>query len=297
MQNASVGAQEFSRPSRRGSLKRTLKASFFACVALVLLVAWNNRNEGYLTAESGVGYALGIAGVAAMLLLLSYSARKRVRLLHRLGSTGTWFRAHMLLGTLGPVLIVLHSNFQLGSTNSRVALFSMLLVAGSGFVGRYIYTKIHHGLDGQRATLSELRAMMQHSIDHFAVVFSFSPPLQRGLDSLSASVMRKPRSLPIEALRVLTIAVRTRWMHLVLVLRSMVLLRAEAKRAGWTREERRAHRAAARRVVAEYMNSVRRAAQFAFYERLFALWHLFHVPLFFMLLIAATVHVVAVHMY
>jgi hypothetical protein len=42
---------------------------------------------------------------------------------------------------------------------------------------------------------------------------------------------------------------------------------------------------------------VRRVAGFAFYERLFGLWHVLHVPLFVMLLVTAVAHVVAVHRY
>ena len=37
--------------------------------------------------------------------------------------------------------------------------------------------------------------------------------------------------------------------------------------------------------------------EFESYERLFSLWHVLHLPLFFMLLIAGIVHVVAVHVY
>jgi hypothetical protein len=33
------------------------------------------------------------------------------------------------------------------------------------------------------------------------------------------------------------------------------------------------------------------------YERLFALWHVLHVPLVYMLVAAAIAHIVAVHMY
>ena len=38
-------------------------------------------------------------------------------------------------------------------------------------------------------------------------------------------------------------------------------------------------------------------ATFHAYERLFSLWHVLHMPLFFMLIIAGIVHVVAVHVY
>jgi hypothetical protein len=40
--------------------------------------------------------------------------------------------------------------------NSNVALFSMILVAGSGVIGRYIYTHIHTGLSGARLDVGGL---------------------------------------------------------------------------------------------------------------------------------------------
>ena len=40
-----------------------------------------------------------------------------------------------------------------------------------------------------------------------------------------------------------------------------------------------------------------RVAQFSLYERLFALWHILHLPIFFLMVLSAIVHVVAVHMY
>jgi len=47
----------------------------------------------------------------------------------------------------------------------------------------------------------------------------------------------------------------------------------------------------------DYFDAVRRAAEFAFYDRMFRLWHLFHLPLFLILVVTAIIHIVAVHMY
>ena len=104
-------------------------------VATVALLAWGMRfpTEQYLTPRSGFGYALGIAGGSAMLLLLVYPLRKRLRFLGFLGTTKRWFQAHMALGILGPLLILFHSNFSLGATNSNVALACMLVVSAFGF--------------------------------------------------------------------------------------------------------------------------------------------------------------------
>ena len=45
-----------------------------------------------------------------------------------------------------PTAVLLHSGFELGSTNSTVALVCTLSVAGSGIVGRVVYIRIHEAL-------------------------------------------------------------------------------------------------------------------------------------------------------
>ena len=62
---------------------------------------------------------------------------------------------------------------------------------------------------------------------------------------------------------------------------------------------RHAHRIAmvARRYAYRRLETGRRATEYQMYERLFSLWHVLHIPLFFMLLIAGIAHVVAVNVY
>ena len=63
-------------------------------------------------------------------------------------------------------------------------------------------------------------------------------------------------------------------------------------------------KAAARRMkrdgallVRTYCHELRHAAYLTFFERLFALWHIVHMPLFFLMVVAAGIHIVAVHLY
>ena len=97
-----------------------------------------------------------------MVVLLLYPLRKRLRFMRGWLKLGSWFRLHMLLGVLGPLCILLHCNFRLGSTNSTVALACMLLVAGSGLIGRYLYGKFHFGLYGQQVGLHELKSDLDY---------------------------------------------------------------------------------------------------------------------------------------
>src|ERR1700751_5480376 len=129
----------------------------FIGAALVLLIGIQLPVTHYLSPKSGFGYAIGIGGGTLILSQLLYAVRKRIPALRSVGTVHGWFQTHMILGIVGPVCILLHCGLSLGATNSNIALFSMLTVAGSGIFGRYFYSKIHHGLYGRKATLSELQ--------------------------------------------------------------------------------------------------------------------------------------------
>jgi hypothetical protein len=62
---------------------------------------------------------------------------------------------------------------------------------------------------------------------------------------------------------------------------------------------RHAHRIAevARRYAYRRLEAGRRMTEYQMYARLFSFWHVLHIPLFFMLLIAGFVHVIAVNVY
>ena len=112
-------------------------------------------NETF-TPKDGAGYWIGIAGGTILLLQLAYPLRKRARFMRRMGSAPLWFRAHMIMGIIGPLLILYHSNYSLGAPNSNVALTAMLGVAASGIIGRYFYGKVHNGLYGAHSNLQDL---------------------------------------------------------------------------------------------------------------------------------------------
>lgn len=53
----------------------------------------------------------------------------------------------------------------------------------------------------------------------------------------------------------------------------------------------------ARTLLQQYLAAVNKTAAFVFYERLFGLWHVLHLALFAILLFAAVIRRVAVHLY
>ena len=154
---------------------------FYSLCALVLWWGWEVRDQHYISAKFGVGYALGIIGTTLMALLLLYPARKRARALRNLGPIRYWFRVHMLFGVIGPILVVFHCNFSLGSFNSETVLFCTLIVSLSGFFGRYFYARIHHGLYGHKASLDELQRDFVEIRDKGSVFSQFLPTIMEDL--------------------------------------------------------------------------------------------------------------------
>lgn len=285
-------AQEPKAKSRRGSTVRT-----YLLLTLAIAVGFMIRKYELITPEEGIGYWLGITGGSAMLLLLLYPVRKRIRVLHRLGATRHWFRMHMWLGLLGPLLILYHCNFQLGSFNSKIALYCMLLVAGSGIIGRHFYAAIHKGLYGRKTSLRELQSELTASVEKSHGLANLMPTLVGRLDKLSAELQGNAVVQSLGVRRSLRWTFTHVLMRISLLLTARRELRAAAESSAVVaRDYERIYRTTAR-YIADYTRLMGRVAQYSFYERLFALWHVLHLPFFLMMVLSALVHVLAVHMY
>ncbi|TGD74749.1 hypothetical protein E4634_05995 [Mangrovimicrobium sediminis] len=252
---------------------------FAAAVAALMLWAWWIRDHRYLEAESGLGYLLGIIGVSLMLLLLLYPLRKRLAAMRSWGRLASWFRLHMVLGVMGPLCILLHCNFQLGSTNSSVALGCMLLVAGSGLIGRYLYGKFHFGLYGQQVELRQVRSDLE---------FIYNQMQQGDPDPARREAARNLFEGCTDIIDSQRGGVSLRQL-----LRQRNWLRKTAKQirqAGGTDDTLRKRQ----RALASLLDKL---AGLRLFERLFGFWHVAHIPVFLLMVVTAIIHVVVVHWY
>ena len=273
-------------------LLNTIWSNFFTIVVLATLYfGWTRRGDNYLSAETGTGYLLGIVGGSLMLAILFYPLSKRVSLLTRLIATRYWFGFHMFLGTVGPVLILFHSNFQMGSTNSNIALFSMLLSAGSGVIGRYFYTRIHHGLYGKHITIKELKQEFENDHAELLKLFAKDKRLNGRLERMEEKALRPYTSLTKSVLHVMYMAVNAPRYR-----RKVQRLLKNSCRETHENETLPKNKEVAH-LIKHYTLALRRAAAFKVYERLFSRWHVLHLPLFFLMIITAVIHIFAVHIY
>lgn len=286
---------ESGKPSRisASTLESVISIFVGLWIAAMLYYGWVTRWSRTINPEEGIGYALGIIGGSMMLLLLVYPLRKRIKSLANFGSVGFWFRFHMLLGLFGPLAVLFHSRFTWGALNSAVALNAMLIVAGSGLVGRFLYSRVHRGYSGRklevRSLLNEMHAVTA-SLDRFG---ESGEKMKALLIPFEAAAVRAGSSFWRGAAAVLGLGWSTRKMQWH--------MGREIKKAFRAAELPKAESSVIRKEIlggsASYFLAVRRAGEFAFYDRLLRLWHVLHLPLFFVLVATVVLHIVAVHMY
>jgi len=195
------------------------------------------------------------------------------------------------MGILGPTLILFHSTFQLRSLNATVALVSMLIVVASGVIGRFVYTKIHYGLYGSRATLSELQEEFRSRSGAIHSRLHFVPEAEAWLAAFDRKATQPDRSIVIMWWQALVLG----WTRRYYELRCTLALRRAL--ADTRRREFPQGPPQAIELVRRYLRQAERVAEFSTYERVFSLWHILHIPLIYLLAASAVFHVIAVYMY
>ena len=146
---------------------RELWLAFFAMILITgvyILVLFFTRHIP--PARELFGHGLGILGFIFMLMTETlYSLRKRSRSV-RWGRMSTWLQFHIFTGLVGPYMVLLHTSWKFNGIAGVTTLFTVIIVI-SGFIGRYIFTRIPRTLDGleieatiSQETLKQARRLM-----------------------------------------------------------------------------------------------------------------------------------------
>jgi hypothetical protein len=165
----------------------------------------------------------------------------------------------------------------------------MLVVSGSGIVGRFLYTRIHRGYLEQQHALAALKREVAQGSSELSAAIERAPGLRGIVTGFEQSALGGAGSAGPLA-----------WLLLGLRAR-----RAQARAMRCYRRALREGRAGAgappigrtRRALRRHLGAVCGVARFSVYSRAFSLWHALHLPFCVVLFAAAFVHVVAVHMY
>lgn len=270
-----------------------IENSFKRIVLLILLSAlvwlgWMIAHGNYYKSGTGLGYNLGLAGGLMILTLLLYSFRKHIKFMQRLGKLKYWFRIHMIFGVMGPTLILFHTTFRTGSINATVALYCMLLVAASGLIGRFVYTRIHRGLYGSRSTLVEAREELAGSTGNMHSRLHSFPKVEGWIDAFEHEALEEKRGFFEGVWYFLSFDIR----RMLLVLRCRRNIH-QVLDVWWLNDVGKE----AIQLVSQYLLQIQKVAQFKKFEQIFSAWHILHIPIMYMMLATAIFHVIWVHMY
>jgi len=265
-----------------------LAAGGFAAFVLVGLGGWTYYTtpaavRGYsdvhrLLRPSGLdGHLFGIGGFILMLVPVIYSVRKKVRWLRYAGSMKTWLEVHIFCGIVGPVLVTFHTSFKFNGIVS-VAYWSMVVVTVSGFVGRYLYVRIPRSLRGIELTRADLDARAEELREQLAEAALPESLVARVAEFERRVVPATDRSLALVGLLLGELRMR----------RALVGLRHEIEQAGMTPELLQT----AVQLIAERAALLRRAAYLQRTKSLFDVWHVFHLPLVYVMFAIVLLHVI-----
>ncbi len=143
---------EFNR-SRRTD--RELWLAFLAIVVIGAIYVFMVRWFREIPAASGFfGHLIGVIGFLLMLSTETlYSFRKRTNRA-RWGSMASWLQFHIFSGIVGPFMVLLHTSWKFNGIAGVTTLLTVIIVL-SGFIGRYIYTRIPRNLNGVEISTPE----------------------------------------------------------------------------------------------------------------------------------------------
>lgn len=297
-QTPSASGERPSRPRReRARVLRSGEFIGYLVLALLIVGTYQISQIGWYTSYSDTGYWMGVVGGVMMLLLFLYPMRKRWNMLANVGKAKNWFVVHMALGILGPVLVLAHSTFKVGSLNAGVALYSMLIVAASGIAGRFIYLRIHRGLGTELQNYKVVRTAVGFDEPAAHSQLNFAPRAEALLRHLDTRVGQPQDPLRLHLIRLFVLpidAMKVRYRARQDVSHA---IKHAARKGQWDDDTKRQRLKRGLKMVDEYVTATKRVAQFGAYTRLFALWHLAHVPFVFIMVLCAVFHVIAVHAY
>lgn len=261
----------------------------YLLIGFLVFLAWLICQKISFTIDNR--YWLGVSGVTLMFLSFSYPLRKYLKFMQPLGKIKWWFIVHIFFGMMGPFLILLHSNFHLQSTNSKVAFWSMVTVVLSGVIGRFYYLSIQENLNDKKNSLERLKQKVGLDDKSTSSRLRFSLSLIKEL--LEFETFSQEQSLggvmllPFKKFFVYSQC--HKYIH-----QDLKLIADEKK---WSIEKFKGIEKKTASLALDYLNEVVHICFLTRFEKLFRFWHLLHAPLVYLLVMTTLFHVWAVYAY
>jgi len=267
----------------------TLTFLYLATFAALAFAAW--RGHGYyalplverphhplhweLKPGGTFGRLYGIGGMTLMVLMLSYTLRRRLPWLRRAGNLSTWLDFHIWCGITGPLLIVLHSALKVGGLIA-ISFWSMVAVALSGILGRYLYAQIPRSAAGDELSLEEAKRLDAEMSSRLAREFELP-------DAEIAALADEPVD-----------RAASRSLLAALFSSATLPLRFRRRFASFRRRHPHVPRRRLRHLERLARERARLHARLGLWRRLhelFHYWHVFHKPFAILMYLFALVHI------
>ncbi len=178
-----------------------LWTGFALCLATLAFAAWHadyyalplaarptHTAHDLLRPGMGLGLAFGITSAALIVANLAYLLRRASVAGFRFGSLGAWMNVHVATGLLAFLLTLLHAAMAPRDTSGGHAFWALLILLGTGAVGRYLYAWLPRAANGRELKLEEIRQRLGTEREAFAGVPAELRAAARGaIDRLGAS--------------------------------------------------------------------------------------------------------------
>ncbi len=221
------------------------------------------------------GQSFGLVGTTFILVPFVYMARKRIKGLKNVGTVKGLLEVHLFCGIVGPVLVTFHTSFKFNGIVSA-AYWSMVVVMLSGFAGRHLYIRIPRSIKGNELTRADLEARAVELKDEIMRTEADESVLRR-IQSFEASLAPSAANASLFHLFFGELALG----------RKVRAFEHDLAEKGLTERLRKNLVG----LAVERALALRRAEDLQRTKRLFQMWHVFHLPLVYLLLVIATAHI------
>jgi hypothetical protein len=228
--------------------------------------------------SSGVfGHSLGVIGASMVITgIIMYSARKRIRALWKLGRLSVWLEVHIFFCTVGTSLVVFHSTFKTSGI-AAISFWSLLAVAASGVIGRFLYVLIPRTPAGNEMTSGQINEQFDAQ-EKILLRSEIGGDLRRIIDH-SFEKIKRPENV-FQAIR--------QFMYLQKVKRH-VRMAIHAKLKEKLIERHTAHQLI--RTSSARATLIQKSLLLIQIDKMFYYWHAIHLPFTGIMLLTLAAHV------
>ncbi len=235
--------------------------------------------HAWLKPSGYVGQTAGLLALALFLFMWLYPLRKRVRWLRFTGPLAAWLDIHIVAGLVLPVVGAIHAAWRFQGLIG-LGYLAMLTVSLSGFVGRYLYTHIPRSRSGLELTRTQTQERREQFLERLATMTGIDrDDIERSVRSESQGPARAGIGSTLKGLVTDDLA---RW-------RASTELRRR-----WKNRLSRSQLREVIRLVRQEMKLEQQLRMLDATRRVFAFWHVAHLPFAITAFVAVAIHVVVV---